>query len=168
MRRCGWTPVPSLNQNGQFGRHDQTNVWTRCEGTNYRWCAVGLTLTVKDVTLPKIKTTVKKQLRMMTMTVLGRVIYIVMDQGKENVKEIVEMIVKYFPQTEPFKDPFGLFGTQGVGEGAVVDGFNTAVAKPFPMGSVKGLIHTKVGDGPRVLGEEEALLGSNGLPNTVS
>ena len=86
---------------------------------------------------------------------------------KETVKEIVEMIVKYFPQAEPFKDPFGLFGTQGV-TGSVVDGFNAAVAKEFPVGSVKTLIHTKVGDGPRVLGAEEALLGANGLPTIVA
>ena len=86
---------------------------------------------------------------------------------KENIKEIVSMIVKYFPQAEPFKDPFGLF-TQGVGAGNVVAGFNEAVAKPFPVGSVKGLIHTRVGDGPRVYGEEEALLGADGLPKEVA
>lgn len=82
---------------------------------------------------------------------------------KENMKEIVSLIVKYFPQAEPFKDPFGLFA-QGVGAGGVVSGFNEAVAKPFGVGAVKGLIHTRVGDGPRVLGEEEALLGVDGLP----
>ncbi|KZT71761.1 Diphosphomevalonate decarboxylase [Daedalea quercina L-15889] len=82
---------------------------------------------------------------------------------KENLKEIVELIVKYFPQAEPFKDPFALFGGAGV-QGRVVDGFNAAVAKPFSVGAVKGLIHTRVGDGPRVLGAEEALLGSDGLP----
>lgn len=83
---------------------------------------------------------------------------------QENMKEIVEMIVKYFPQPQPFKDPLGLFGAQGVGEGRVVEGFNAAVAKPFEVGAVKNLIHTRVGDGPRVLGDEEALLGANGLP----
>ncbi|KAI0088130.1 Diphosphomevalonate decarboxylase [Irpex rosettiformis] len=83
---------------------------------------------------------------------------------KENVKEIIELIVKYFPQANTFSDPFGLFGAQGVGAGAVPEGFNTAVAKAFPAGSVKGLIHTKVGDGPRVLDASEALLGPDGLP----
>ncbi|KZT10878.1 Diphosphomevalonate decarboxylase [Laetiporus sulphureus 93-53] len=82
---------------------------------------------------------------------------------KENLKEIIELIVHYFPQAEPFKDPFGLFGTVGVKD-AIIDGFNAAVAKPFGVGAVKGLIHTRVGDGPRVLSEEEALLGANGLP----
>ncbi|KAF9000575.1 mevalonate pyrophosphate decarboxylase [Hymenopellis radicata] len=65
---------------------------------------------------------------------------------KENVNEIVQMIVKYFPQKEAFKDVFGLFGTESV-QGAVVEGFNEAVAKPFEAGAVKGLIHTRVGDG---------------------
>jgi diphosphomevalonate decarboxylase len=83
---------------------------------------------------------------------------------KDNIKEIVSMIVKYFPQAETFKDPFKLFGSAGIGEGSVVAGFNAAVAKPFAVGAVKGLIHTKVGDGPRVLGDEEALLAANGLP----
>lgn len=82
---------------------------------------------------------------------------------KENVKEIVELIVKYFPQSGQFKDPFSLFGKDGV-QGKVVDGFNTAVAKPFGVGAVKNLIHTQVGDGPRVLGSDESLLNVNGLP----
>lgn len=87
---------------------------------------------------------------------------------KENLKEIISLIIKYFPQAEAFKDPFNLFGAQGVGSGAVVPGFNEAVAKQFPVGSVKGLIHTRVGDGPRVLGAEEGLLGTNGLPKDLA
>ncbi|RPD78668.1 Diphosphomevalonate decarboxylase [Lentinus tigrinus ALCF2SS1-7] len=82
---------------------------------------------------------------------------------KENIKEIVELIVKYFPQADKFKDPFELFGAAGV-QGKVVEGFNEGVAKPYGVGAVKGLIHTRVGDGPRTLGAEEALLGSDGLP----
>ena len=82
---------------------------------------------------------------------------------KENLKEIVELIIKYFPQADGFKDPFGLFGAAGV-QGKVVPGFNEAVAKPFGVGAVKGLIHTRVGDGPRTLDAEETLLGSDGLP----
>jgi len=85
---------------------------------------------------------------------------------KENVKDIIELVVKYFPQAGQFKDPFGLFGKDGV-QGKVVDGFNTAVAKPFGVGAVKDLIHTHVGDGPRVLSAEEGLLGGEGLPLKV-
>ena len=85
---------------------------------------------------------------------------------KENVKDVIELIVKYFPQAGQFKDPFGLFGKDGV-QGRVVAGFNTAVAKPFDVGAVKNLIHTHVGDGPRVLGAGEGLLGAEGLPLEV-
>ena len=85
---------------------------------------------------------------------------------KENVKEIVELIVHYFPQSDRFKDSFGLFGTDGV-QGKVLDGFNTAIVKPFGVGAVKGLIHTRVGDGPRVLDDKEGLLGVDGLPAKV-
>ncbi|KAJ7366878.1 GHMP kinase [Mycena albidolilacea] len=81
-----------------------------------------------------------------------------------NIKEIISLIIHYFPQQDAFKDPFGLFGTAGVGSGALVSGFNESVAKTWEAGAVKGLIHTRVGGGPRVLGPEESLLGDNGLP----
>jgi diphosphomevalonate decarboxylase len=90
---------------------------------------------------------------------------------KENVKEIIEMVVSYFPQQKAsFKDVFGLFGGEDVasGEGKVIDGFNEAVAKRFEVGAIKGLIHTKVGDGPRRLGDEEGLLGNDGFPKTLA
>ncbi|KIK91362.1 hypothetical protein PAXRUDRAFT_830905 [Paxillus rubicundulus Ve08.2h10] len=85
---------------------------------------------------------------------------------KENIKEIVEMIVEYFPQ-ESFKDTFALFGKEDV-RGRLVRGFNTGVAKRFEKGAVKTLIHTSVGDGPRVRGSEEGLLGENGLPKDLA
>jgi diphosphomevalonate decarboxylase len=90
---------------------------------------------------------------------------------KENVQEIVELIIKYFPQKEgSFKDVFGLFGGEDISrkEGKVVEGFNEAVAKRFGVGAVKGLIHTRVGDGPRALGVEESLLGDDGLPKSLA
>lgn len=87
---------------------------------------------------------------------------------KENVKEIISLIVKYFPQADGFKDPFKLFGAAGIGEGSVVEGFNVNVAKKFEVGAVKSLIHTRVGDGPRTLGDEESLLGQDGSPKTLA
>jgi len=87
----------------------------------------------------------------------------------ENIKEIVNLIVAYFPQNQAFQDTFHLFGpSEGQpGELPLPEGFNPQVAKKFDFGAVKSLIHTCVGDGPRILGEEEALLGSNGLPKTT-
>ncbi|KAJ7044128.1 GHMP kinase [Mycena alexandri] len=84
-----------------------------------------------------------------------------------NVKEIINMIAHYFPQQDAFKDPFDLFKGAGAGQGALVSGFNANVAKKWERGSVKGLIHTRVGGGPRVLGPEESLLGHDGLPLTT-
>ncbi|KAJ7095860.1 GHMP kinase [Mycena belliarum] len=85
-----------------------------------------------------------------------------------NMKEIISMIVRYFPQQDAFKDPFGLFGAAGAGTGALVSGFNADVAKIWEAGAVKGLIHTRVGGGPRVLSSEESLLGENGLPSKTA
>ncbi|KAG6865486.1 hypothetical protein C0991_002198 [Blastosporella zonata] len=90
---------------------------------------------------------------------------------KENVKEIVELIVKYFPQKEgSFKDVFNLFGTADITQTSwsVVEGFNEAVAKKFEVGAVKGLIHASVGDGPRALGAEESLLKADGFPKSLA
>ncbi len=86
---------------------------------------------------------------------------------KENMKEIVQLILAYFPQRDAFKDVNAIFGS-GAAKAAVPTGFNEAVAKRFDVGAVKNLIHTRVGDGPRVLGEEETLLGPDGLPKTLA
>jgi len=86
---------------------------------------------------------------------------------KENMKEIVQLILSYFPQKDVYKDVNGVFGSE-VAKAAVPTGFNEAVAKRFDVGAVKNLIHTRVGDGPRVLGSEETLLGADGMPKTLA
>ena len=80
-----------------------------------------------------------------------------------NMREIVNLIHYYFPQSAPFDDPFKLF-SEAPGTLKLPEGFNLAVAKKAEVGSVSRLIHTKVGDGPRVLGDSEALLDASGLP----
>lgn len=84
---------------------------------------------------------------------------------KENIKEIVELLLRYFPQSEPFADPFSL-GVDNLG--SLPDGFNEKVAKTFPLASVKSFIHTRVGDGPRKLSTTESLLGANGQPTFLA
>jgi diphosphomevalonate decarboxylase len=84
-----------------------------------------------------------------------------------NVKEIIQLIAQYFPQKEEFSDPFKLFASEKL-SGAVPEGFNDKVASVWEAGSVKGLIHTKIGDGPRVLGAEESLLNDKGFPITLA
>ncbi|KAL1746417.1 GHMP kinase [Schizophyllum fasciatum] len=86
---------------------------------------------------------------------------------QENVKEIVDLILQYFPDAAGnFKDVFNLYAN-GQKKGAVVPGFNEAVAQKWE-GGVKGIIHTKIGDGPRTLGEDEALLDASGLPKKLA
>lgn len=89
---------------------------------------------------------------------------------QQNIRDIVNLIVAYFPQSQAFKDPFGLFGSSNgqPGELPLPTGFNPLVAKKFGFDAVKNLIHTRVGDGPRVLGSNDALLGNDGLPKAMA
>ncbi|KAJ3512941.1 hypothetical protein NLJ89_g3231 [Agrocybe chaxingu] len=91
---------------------------------------------------------------------------------EENIKEIAQLIVSYFPQKPgEFKDVLGLFGVDAAdvnSHAKVPAGFNEAVAKKFEVGAVKGLIHTRVGDGPRKLGDGESLLAESGVPKTLA
>lgn len=82
-----------------------------------------------------------------------------------NIQEILNLIIRFFPQTQQFSDPFKLFANQTPpGELPLPNGFNDQVVKQAEKGAVKGLIHTRVGDGPRVLSDDQGLLGPNGLP----
>lgn len=83
-----------------------------------------------------------------------------------NMKEIIELIVRYFPQKQDFDDPFMLFPNGLTGK--LVDGFNENVAKVFAVGEVQRMIHTQVGDGPRVYGDEESLLDADGMPKVLT
>jgi diphosphomevalonate decarboxylase len=86
----------------------------------------------------------------------------------ENMREIINLIITYFPQSKTFSDPFDIYRSGGVpGALPLPEGFNTNVAKKFELGAVKNLIHTRVGDGPRACGDEKALLGADGLPKTA-
>ena len=92
---------------------------------------------------------------------------------EENVSEIASLILAYFPQKPgEFKDVLGLYGADGFKDinafAKVPQGFNENVAKQFDVGAVKGLIHTRVGGGPRKLSDEECLLADSGLPKSLS
>lgn len=83
---------------------------------------------------------------------------------EKNLKEIINLISYYFPQTTSFDDPFNVF-TEKAGTLPLPEGFNTAVAKVAEAGAVSRLIHTCIGPGPRVLDDaSEGLLASTGLP----
>jgi diphosphomevalonate decarboxylase len=90
---------------------------------------------------------------------------------EKNIKEIIQLVVSFFPQREgAFKDNLGVFpqGAEVNAQATVPPGFNVGVALKREVGAVKGLIHTRVGDGPRALGEEEALLGPEGTPKILA
>ncbi|KAF8322074.1 Diphosphomevalonate decarboxylase [Clavulina sp. PMI_390] len=85
----------------------------------------------------------------------------------KDVKDIINLVASYFPSAlEAFDDRFSLFSTSGFAPGTapLPQGFNPAVAKKYESGGVKSFIHTRVGDGPRILGESESLIGPDGLP----
>ncbi|TFK21888.1 diphosphomevalonate decarboxylase [Coprinopsis marcescibilis] len=91
----------------------------------------------------------------------------------KDIKDIIQLIVSFFPQKEgEFKDNLGVFGEQLAGninaQAKVPEGFNRNVALVHEVGAVKGLIHTKVGDGPRKLDSSETLLASTGFPITLA
>jgi len=83
-----------------------------------------------------------------------------------NARMVLNLLAWYFRgATDNFVDPFGLF-RDGImaGSSSLPEGFNPAVAKAYESGGVKGFIHTRVGDDPRVLDKRESLLGADGFP----
>lgn len=81
---------------------------------------------------------------------------------EKDMREIIQLVCYFFPQSMAFEDPMGIF-PQGV-QSAVPEGFEVNVGKVTEVGAVSRLIHTRVGDGPRVLDEGEALLAPDGSP----
>ncbi|KAI5478391.1 diphosphomevalonate decarboxylase [Pseudohyphozyma bogoriensis] len=82
---------------------------------------------------------------------------------KKDVKEVLELVLRYFPQ-KAFDDVFGLKPSAAQ---TLPEGFKEAIIPVWSEGSVSRIIHTEVGDGPRVLGKEQSLLGDDGLPKVV-
>jgi len=92
---------------------------------------------------------------------------------ERHMREIISLIHHYFFSADDapvFDDRLGLFTDNG-GRPTLVEfspEFNSKVIPIFPAGSVKDLIHTCVGDGPRVLQESESLIDDKGLPKTLA
>ncbi|GAA6044176.1 hypothetical protein JCM8097_007221 [Rhodosporidiobolus ruineniae] len=86
---------------------------------------------------------------------------------EKDVPAVLALVLRYFPQTaESFPDPFAT-GVQPAKDDQLPAGFNQKVIPEHEVGAVARIIHTKVGDGPRVLGKEESLLGEDGLPKVL-
>lgn len=93
---------------------------------------------------------------------------------KENMKEIIELIAHYFPSSDEkkttyFTDPYNVLEGKGFSDQfpLVNQKFNKSVIPIYPPGSVSRLLHTKVHDGPRTLGEDQSLLNSDGIPKNL-
>jgi len=85
---------------------------------------------------------------------------------ENDIPLVLSLVDKYFPQEIDFTNPFGvewksLNAPEGFNEKVVPEG-------GWEKGAVKSLIHTRVGDGPRKLKDEESLLTAEGLPKTLN
>jgi diphosphomevalonate decarboxylase len=85
---------------------------------------------------------------------------------QRNTKAVLEILLRFFPQ-QKFEDVLGL-NPELKGVKDLPKGFNENVSGGvFEMGSVVRIIHTEVGDGPRVLSADNSLLGVDGLPKSI-
>ncbi|CAG8453514.1 10569_t:CDS:1 [Acaulospora colombiana] len=93
---------------------------------------------------------------------------------RENVPEIINIIAKFFPGDvengkEYFTDPYQLFSGSIIGTKTLPQGFNEQIIPVHAPGSVKQILHTKVGDGPQELtGETDSLLNEHGWPKRLA
>ncbi|KAJ1948742.1 diphosphomevalonate decarboxylase [Linderina macrospora] len=91
---------------------------------------------------------------------------------KSEMRDLVQLFSYLFPRDEDvlpevfYTNPFGLVGAEEVGQ-TVSDPAVRKLAETvgkFQAGAVRRLIHTEVGDGPRVLDQAESLLSQSGMP----
>ncbi|CAI2164265.1 4845_t:CDS:2 [Funneliformis geosporum] len=90
---------------------------------------------------------------------------------KRNIPEIINLISKYFPPNQDnqtfFSDPSKLFSDKKkLGKLPLPANFNENIIPVFPNDSVKQILHTCVGNGPRVK-KDESLLNAAGFPKTL-
>lgn len=83
---------------------------------------------------------------------------------KSDIKPILDLVLKYFPQSTPFEDPFKVSPDSTC---SLPKGFNEKVIPIFELASVSRIIHTEVGDGPRVLTKADSLLNEEGMPKRL-
>ncbi|KNZ52342.1 diphosphomevalonate decarboxylase [Puccinia sorghi] len=90
-----------------------------------------------------------------------------------HMRTVLNLILHYFPMahSEPFLDPKGHFDTSSEtpGQLAFPKNFNPDVSPIWPQGSISRLIHTQVGDGPRVISTETGagVLDLDGRPKSL-
>lgn len=89
---------------------------------------------------------------------------------EKDVATVIALVRRYFPQEDSvtFSNPFQV--DLQAGEKSIPQGFDTKVVRQggWEKGAVKSLIHTRVGDGPRRLSDDESLLNEEGVPKTLA
>ncbi|CAH7670426.1 diphosphomevalonate decarboxylase [Phakopsora pachyrhizi] len=90
---------------------------------------------------------------------------------KKNMEKVINLIIRYFPlpDSSPFEDPKNILSNKSLEKLDLPHGFNERVTQVWSRGSVSRLIHTQVGDGPRLLNSElgKGLLDSSGQPQPL-
>ncbi|CAB4378980.1 diphosphomevalonate decarboxylase [Rhizophagus irregularis] len=90
---------------------------------------------------------------------------------KQNIPEIINIISKYFPPSKNnvsyFSDPYNLFPNEkeNIGKLSLPNNFNENIIPVFPDDSVKQILHTRIGNGPRI--NHDSLLNPNGYPKNL-
>jgi diphosphomevalonate decarboxylase len=85
---------------------------------------------------------------------------------EKNMPTVISAVNWFFPTKQPFDDPFGM----ATMEVPMPKGFEAGVIRAggWEKGAVKSLIHTRVGDGPRILESKDSLLGEDGMPKIMA
>ncbi|KAJ2005684.1 diphosphomevalonate decarboxylase, partial [Coemansia thaxteri] len=92
---------------------------------------------------------------------------------KDDMRHLVELFTYCFPRDEAmlpeafYPDPFAIFDSADQVGQRLTDPSTARLAEAagkFPSGSVCRIIHTEVGDGPRVLPASDSLLDHAGMP----
>ncbi|GAA5881734.1 hypothetical protein JCM3774_005972 [Rhodotorula dairenensis] len=86
---------------------------------------------------------------------------------ERDVPLVLQLVESYFPQSESASDPSSSSSSSTLLQ-QLPEGFNSAVIPRHEVGSVARIIHTRVGDGPRVLDSAQSLLDSNGMPKSLA
>ncbi|KAJ2801126.1 diphosphomevalonate decarboxylase [Coemansia guatemalensis] len=92
---------------------------------------------------------------------------------RDDMRALVQLLTRCFPRPAAmsadafYADPFAVFASPDLAGRDIDDPAVTALADSvgsFAAGSVRRIIHTEVGDGPRVLPSSESLLNHAGMP----
>ena len=85
---------------------------------------------------------------------------------EKDMPSIIKAITRFFPPATEMDDRLAVMSK--VEQAGFPMMFDESKVVKWDKGAVKGLIHTKVGDGPRVLGVEEGLLNARGEPKVLA